>query len=129
MPAVLLALQAIVITTHFCALSWIYDIGVKMMGSWEGPIELEKAQELLNNGAKLVDVREPNEFARGHLDGAENFPLSVLDKEMNELQGKVCLLYCASGMRSQIATKQLKKCGCTEVYNLGAIGRGNKLKT
>ena len=124
---VLLVLQMIVITTHFCALSWIYDIGVKMMGNWEGPIDLGEAKQLLAGGATLVDVREPNEFARGHLDGAVNYPLSSLNHEYKELSGKVCLLYCASGMRSQMATKQLKQCGCTEVYNLGSLSRGHSL--
>ncbi|HIB66349.1 MAG TPA: DUF4395 family protein [Phycisphaerales bacterium] len=124
---VLLALQAIVITTHFCALSWIYDIGVKMMGNWEGPIELAQARELLQSGAEFIDVREPNEFARGHLEGAQNFPLSQLEKEMSQLKGKTCLIYCASGMRSQMATKQLKQRGFTEVYNVGGMSRAKEI--
>lgn len=120
----LLVLQVIVITTHFCALSWIYDIAVKAVGKWEGPVDLEQARQLLAKGAILVDVREPNEFVRGHLPGAVNYPLSTLGQESPALAGQVCLVYCASGMRSQIATKQLKQQGASEVHNLGGINRG-----
>lgn len=124
---VLLILQLIVITTHFCMLSWLYEIGVKMIGEWEGPIEISKASALLDAGATLVDVREPNEFAREHLEGAENLPLSTLGGDHGPLKEKICLLYCASGMRSRMAVKQLKKAGLAEVYNLGGIARGREL--
>lgn len=125
--AVLLVLQMIVITTHFCALSWIYDLVVKALGSMEGPIELTEARRLLQEGAILMDVREPNEFARGHLKGAMNYPLTSLEKHVGDLRGKVCLLYCASGMRSQMAAKKLKSLG-EVAYNLGGMSRCGNLE-
>lgn len=124
--AVLIVMQLIVITTHFCALSWLYEVGLKALGSWESPLEMAKAEEHLRSGALLVDVREVHEFARDHLEGAVNFPLSSLDRDRGELKGKTCLLYCASGMRSRMATQHLKQAGIT-AYNLGGISRAKLL--
>lgn len=123
----LLGLQLIVITTHFCALSWIYELGARLLGSWEGPIELDRARTLLAQGAVLVDVREANEFARGHARGAVNHPLSTLATNAPFLKGKTYLVYCASGMRSQMACKQLKRSGLEEVYNVGGLSRAEQL--
>lgn len=125
--AVLLVLQMVVIATHFCALSWIYDLMVKALGTVENPIELSEARRLLQEGAILVDVREPNEFARGHLKGAINYPLTSLERHVGVLQGKVCLLYCASGMRSQRAAKKLKSLG-EVAHNLGGMSRCGTLE-
>ena len=59
----LLVLQAIVIATHFCALSWIYEGVARMVGSWNLPVEPEVAQRLLREGAQVIDVRTPQEYA------------------------------------------------------------------
>ncbi len=65
----------------------------------------------------IIDVRETDEFAEGHLEGSINMPLSSLNpqhvtslKELSEETGQV-LLYCRSGRRSQVAAKQLTKWG------------------
>ena len=66
----LLVLQAIVICTHFCTLSWMYEGLMRALGRWKAPISSEETCSLLAKGAQLIDVRSPSEFARGHLDGA-----------------------------------------------------------
>lgn len=49
----------------------------------------------------VIDVREPNEFAAGHIDGAVPLPLSTLGAEYAKLPKDVTLvLYCRSGVRS-----------------------------
>src|SRR6185295_16688941 len=49
------------------------------------PQDREKAHQMVAAGAKLVDVRTPNEFAAGHLDGAVNIPLQELPKRFQEI--------------------------------------------
>jgi hypothetical protein len=123
--AVLIALQLIVISTHFCVASWMYEGLLRMLGRWTPPVSAERARELVEAGAQLVDVREPDEFSRGHLPGAVNLPLSQLEEHAAELSGTAALLYCQSGLRSQralILMMHSKHCP-DEIYNLGAMHR------
>jgi len=122
----LLFLQAIVIFTHFCTLSWMYEKLLKIIGLWERPIDLKEATKLLENGAILVDVRGPDEFARGHLANAVNLPLDDIEKQLHELSDCTVLLYCASGARSQIALSKLRHSGLTNVWNLGGKARASR---
>ncbi|GAA4777628.1 rhodanese-like domain-containing protein [Stakelama sediminis] len=52
-------------------------------------------------GALVVDVREPDEFAGGHIPGAVNMPLSRFDpSRLPDGKGKTLVLSCAGGRRS-----------------------------
>lgn len=125
----LVVLQVIVITTHFCTLSWMYEGLMRMLGKWHKPVEIDNARQLLQGGAKLVDVRSPNEFARGSIDGALNIPLEDLQEHLGALEKLECLLFCASGTRSHIATEKLKSFGLNSVYNLGPLERAQSVVT
>src|SRR5699024_8253596 len=50
-------------------------------------------------GARLIDVREPFEFAAGHIPGTENVPLTGFPNGL-EADGRPVVLICASGNRS-----------------------------
>jgi rhodanese-related sulfurtransferase len=65
-------------------------------------IDASAAMAMVRAGeAVVVDVREPAEFASGHLPGAHNIPLGQLSGARLEPEpGKTLLLVCASGMRS-----------------------------
>lgn len=123
----LLALQAIVITTHLCVLSWMYEGIMRALGKWHAPLSLQEAEAHLVAGAKLVDVRSPNEFARGAVPGAINLPAEHIDQHLNALGQDCCLLYCQSGARSQIATQKLRASGLANVHNLGSKARAEAL--
>ena len=72
----------------------------------------------------LLDVREKDEFAIGHIQGARNVPLSNMTQEISRLvphKDKTIYVYCLSGARSTRASNLLKQMGYTEVYNLGGI--------
>lgn len=80
-------------------------------------------RELVANGALLLDVRTPEEFADRHLDGAVNIPVQELGARVRELGAKdrPVVVYCRSGARSASATKLLKNAGY-EVLDIGGIG-------
>jgi rhodanese-related sulfurtransferase len=60
----------------------------------------------------LLDVREPVEFARGHVDGAVNIPLSELRARLDELPAERDIwVYCAVGQRAYYATRALLQRG------------------
>lgn len=89
-----------------------------------------KAKALLKAGARVIDVRTPEEFRSGQIPGAINIPLNELSAEApRQLKDKnqVLLLHCLSGGRSGLAKRILKQAGYTEVYNLGSFGRANRI--
>lgn len=123
----LLALQAIVIFTHFCTLSWMYEGLMRLIGKWQVPVSEEKAKDLIKQGAILIDVRSQNEFARDSLQGARNLPLEELPQHVEQFKQGHCLLFCNSGTRSYIATEKLKAQGINNVYNLGGLDRAQRI--
>jgi len=78
-------------------------------------------QELLNNGAMLIDVRTKGEYAGGHAKNSKNIPLDELSNSLKKLdKGKVYIVVCASGARSSSAVSLMKRNGFTECYNGGS---------
>jgi rhodanese-related sulfurtransferase len=123
----LLVLQAIVIFTHFCTLSWMYEGVMRLLGRWQVPVDEHKARQMLQQGALLVDVRSPNEFARESIEGAINLPLEELHQHLDKFANGICLLFCNSGTRSHIAAEKLKNMGVDRIYNLGAFARARQM--
>jgi sulfur-carrier protein adenylyltransferase/sulfurtransferase len=67
-------------------------------------------REQVGNGAVIVDVREPEEWAAGHIPGAIHVPKSYLESRIEGAvpdREKHVVLYCASGNRSAWATRTL----------------------
>jgi NADPH-dependent 2,4-dienoyl-CoA reductase/sulfur reductase-like enzyme/rhodanese-related sulfurtransferase len=57
----------------------------------------------------VLDVREPEEFALGHIEGAHNIPLNSLRGRMSELpRDREILVYCVVGQRSYYASRALR---------------------
>lgn len=62
--------------------------------------------------AVLIDVREPDEFAAGHIAGAHNHPLSTFDPAaLPPAGGKRLVLQCAGGKRSGLALDRCAQAG------------------
>ena len=76
----------------------------------------------------LVDVREADEYATGHIPGATLMPLSTFDpKQSPQSQDQKIVLYCRSGQRSTMASQTLLSAGFSEVAHLeGGIGDWRK---
>jgi rhodanese-related sulfurtransferase len=78
-------------------------------------------EELLKDGAVIVDVRSKGEYASGHLRKSINIPLDSLKNNLGRLKkDKPVITCCASGMRSRSAKGMLKSYGFTEVVNGGS---------
>src|SRR5690348_5207303 len=90
-----------------------------------GDVSSAQARQLVQAGARLVDVRTPGEFAAGHIAGAVNIPVQQLDARMHELEPKdrAVVLYCRSGQRSGNAARLLKGAGFSAVHDLGPMSR------
>ncbi|CAE6953844.1 rhodanese-like domain-containing protein [Vibrio alginolyticus] len=82
----------------------------------------EQGWQLIEQGALVVDVRTPQEYAEGHIDNALNFPLSELDKHFKDIdKNKMIVLYCRSGNRSGKAYQYLQSQGFTNLHNAGGF--------
>jgi phage shock protein E len=79
-------------------------------------------KQKIEAGATVVDVRSAEEFRDGGYPGAVNIPLDALASRLNELpKDKPVVLYCASGARSGVAARHLKRSGFTDVVNAGGL--------
>lgn len=75
-----------------------------------------------NPGAILLDVRQADEYARGHIPGARSVPLQALRDFSEEVDRETPLyVYCLSGGRSARAVRALRGVGYTNVTDLGGI--------
>lgn len=85
--------------------------------------ERSAIQDALASGARLVDVRTPQEFAAGHIKGAINIPVSELPGSLSRLGDKQTplVVYCQSGNRSGKAVSFLRQRGFKQVLDLKAI--------
>jgi rhodanese-related sulfurtransferase len=107
------------------------------MGSGGTDVNPAAATLLINReDAQVIDVREAEEFAAGHLPDAKNVPLAKLADRINEIErfkDKPVIVCCASGMRSGKACGQLRKLGFASVHNLSGgmdawVGAGYPVK-
>ena len=81
-----------------------------------------QATQLINQGKTLLlDVRDPAEFATGHMREARNIPLKELSKRIGELdkfKTRSVIVVCSSGMQSSRATGVLRSAGFASVVSL-----------
>lgn len=80
----------------------------------------ENLATLVNNGAFLVDVRSPGEFADGNVKGSVNIPLDQVQNQLAKFKDKEnIVVFCRSGNRSGQAKSILEQNGFTNVTNGG----------
>src|SRR5450756_2111159 len=75
-------------------------------------VDPSEVHELIDEGVVVVDVREIEEFAAGHLPGAKHVPRSYLETRIEGIvpdRSTQVILYCASGSRSAYAVRTLKE--------------------
>lgn len=86
-------------------------------------------QEYVAKGAIILDVRTPEEFADGHIEGSKNIALQVLNGKITEIKkwNKPIIACCRSGMRSAQATSMLKQHGIDCINGGGWTSLLNKL--
>jgi rhodanese-related sulfurtransferase len=88
-------------------------------GPW---VSATQATQLINReDALVVDVREPGEYAAGHILGAKNIPLERATAGAGEIakkKSRPLIVYCETGDRSAKALAALKAQGFTRAFNL-----------
>lgn len=75
----------------------------------------------------LVDVREDNEWAKGHLPGAMHLGKGVIERDIEQSvpdTGTKLILYCGGGFRSALVADNLQKMGYTNVESMDGGWKG-----
>jgi rhodanese-related sulfurtransferase len=86
--------------------------GMMAANALHGDMPLADWTDLGSRAAYLLDVREPDEFAAGHIAGATNLPLSQLRNRVTEVpRDRQVWVYCAAGQRAYFAQRLLRQRG------------------
>lgn len=81
----------------------------------------QDAIRLMNQGAQVVDLREPAAFAAGHVVGARNIApeqRSSAAESLKKFKDKMLVLYCEEGQAAASLTRQLHANGYSKVFTL-----------
>ncbi|MGE5470353.1 MAG: rhodanese-like domain-containing protein [Bacteroidota bacterium] len=107
------------------------------MGARANELSPAAATLLINReDAHVIDVREADEFAAGHLPDAKNIPLAKLAERLNEIEmfkDQPVIVCCAAGVRSAKGCGELAKLGFSKVHSLAGgvdawVGAGYPVK-
>ena len=94
-------------------------VGLNLLNGQFEQVLVSKVRELVENDAFIVDVREEDEFAEGHLKNAVNIPLSEFRDRVDEIpKDEPVYLHCRSSQRSYNAIMALQGMGYDNVYNI-----------
>lgn len=83
----------------------------------------EDVAQMKERGEKfvIIDVREPEDYHKGHIEGAVSVPRGLLELEIDELvpdQDMKLVAYCGGGSRSALAADTLRVMGYGNVYSM-----------
>ena len=85
-------------------------------------ISVEDTRRKLEQGsAHVIDVREENEWANGHISGAEYMGRGILERDIEAKipdKSAELILYCGGGFRSALSADNLQKMGYTNVASM-----------
>lgn len=86
-------------------------------------LSMQSIRSDIGTTGQLIDVRTPEEYSAGHIDGAGNLSLQSIESgTMPSVEkSEPVYLYCRSGNRSAQAASLLKQAGYTDVHDLGAM--------
>jgi rhodanese-related sulfurtransferase len=86
-------------------------------------VTVEEARRRLseNASARLIDVREDNEWEAGHASGAEHLGRGIIERDIETRHpdhDAELILYCGGGYRSALACDNLQRMGYTNVFSM-----------
>jgi rhodanese-related sulfurtransferase len=87
----------------------------------EVTVEETLARLSANTGARLIDVREDNEWQAGRATGAEHLGKGIIERDIEAQvpdKDTELILYCGGGYRSALAADALQKMGYRKVYSM-----------
>lgn len=99
----------------------LFLFGTLLVACGGGEDRGARAQQMVEGGATLLDVRSAGEWSGGHVEGAMHIPVTELSSRMAEVPPSApVVVYCQSGVRSAMAAQMLEGEGY-EVFDLGSM--------
>jgi len=95
-------------------------LGMQQLMPADG-VDVKQAQIMSQQGALLLDVREPGEYSAVHAPNAKLIPLGQVSSRLKEIEAykdKPIVVMCRSGRRSAQAVTILREAGYTQVSNV-----------
>jgi rhodanese-related sulfurtransferase len=86
-----------------------------------GAISSQDLIRLMNQGALVLDIRKPDEFAAGHINGAKQLPsdqILTAGDNFKRFKEKPVVVYCESGSLAKAAVRQLNLQGFSKAFSL-----------
>jgi rhodanese-related sulfurtransferase len=103
---------------------------LKLISKLFGTGNSDELKQIINDNAFLVDVRTPEEYKAGHVQGSVNIPLHSISNNLKKFKDKKhIVVFCRSGMRSSQAKSILEQNGFKNVINGGTWNKINQIKT
>jgi len=94
-------------------------VGANLLNGDFKQVNVDKVRELVESNSAIIDVRERGEYARGHIKGAKNIPLTELRDRIDEIpKDEPVYLHCRTGQRSYNATLALQNLGFDNIFNI-----------
>jgi rhodanese-related sulfurtransferase len=84
-------------------------------------LTVDDARKAMKRGARLIDVREDNEWQESHAQGAEHIGKGIIERDIEKLApdpGEELILYCGGGYRAVLAADALQKMGYQNVKSV-----------
>ncbi len=110
----ILALALVVVT--YLLIQEFFDSALKKFGNVSPLLAVTKMND---DNTVVIDVREHDEFNKGHIEGAVNVPLSKIKEQTGSLdtyKSNQLLVVCQDGTRSSTAGKIITKAGLKDVF-------------
>lgn len=84
-------------------------------------VSVDEARDRMEQGAKLIDVREDNEWEAGHAAGAKHLGRGIIERDIVQTfpeKDTELILYCGGGYRSALSADMLQRMGYTNVLSM-----------
>jgi rhodanese-related sulfurtransferase len=84
-------------------------------------LTVDEARAAVKRGARLIDVREDNEWDESHAKGAEHIGKGIIERDIEKLApdpNAELILYCGGGFRAVLAADSLQKMGYSNVKSV-----------
>ena len=112
----LLSLALIVVTYLLCQ-----ELIESTFNKFEGLSPLLAVTKMNSADTIIVDVRDPHEYIKGHIENSINLPLGKFSEKISTLEknkNQPIIVVCQTGTRSVPACKTLSKAGFEQVFNI-----------
>ena len=117
------------LTNHYLlSFSWvcvafllIQDLISNSFNQYESISPLVAVTKMGDDSTLVLDVREPHEFLKSHIEDAQNVPLGKLEEQLPKLEKykqAPIIVTCQTGTRSVTACKTLTKAGFAQIFNM-----------